>query len=68
MQSFIVLGIVPGTNFQTTFNFWLTITVLLGVFALRRYIVAARRYVQRELTARRIAHAIDRCQLQPALL
>jgi hypothetical protein len=23
MQNFIVLGIIPGTNIQTTFSFWL---------------------------------------------
>ena len=68
MQSFIVLGIIPGTHFQTTFNFWLTVAVLLLVFGFRRHIIVARRHVQRELAARRIARAIDRCQLQSAAL
>lgn len=30
MQNFIVLGIVPGTNFQTTFSFWLAVSLVLG--------------------------------------
>ncbi len=61
MQSFIVLGIVPGTNFQTTFNFWLTVAAVLLVFVMRRRIVNARRVTQRQLAMWRIARAIDRC-------
>jgi hypothetical protein len=29
MQSFIVLGIIPGTNLQTTFNFWVMMASML---------------------------------------
>lgn len=29
MQSFIVLGIIPGTDFQTTFNFWIMMAGML---------------------------------------
>lgn len=61
MQSFIVLGIVPGTNFQTTFNFWLTVAAILLVFVMRGPIVNARRVTQRHLAMWRIARAIDRC-------
>lgn len=41
MYSFIVLGLVPGTNFQITFEMWLqcaellTLIVLLSVLAIR---------------------------------
>jgi galactitol-specific phosphotransferase system IIC component len=66
MQSFIVLGIIPGTNFQTTLNFWLTVAAILVVFSMRKHIILARRQVQRALIARRIAHAIDSCEMQPA--
>ena len=61
MQSFVVLGIIPGTNFQTTFNFWLTVAVVLLVFAMRKRIVNARHVTQRQLAMWRIARAIERC-------
>lgn len=41
MYSFIVLGLVPGTSFQITFEMWLqcaellTLTFLLSVLAVR---------------------------------
>jgi hypothetical protein len=30
MQTFIVLGIIPGTDFQLTFNFWLDVVIVLA--------------------------------------
>lgn len=41
MQNFIVLGLVPGTQIQLTFTFWmivsaLFVTTLLSVFILAR--------------------------------
>ncbi len=37
MQNFIVLGQIPGTNFETTFNFWLTLSLaLILLFSARR--------------------------------
>ncbi|HUB93302.1 MAG TPA: hypothetical protein VMB52_02260 [Verrucomicrobiae bacterium] len=59
MQSFIVLGIIPGTTIQTTFNFWVALSVLMLVLVLRRQIVMARRRTQTYIAARRIAHTID---------
>jgi len=64
MQSFIVLGIVPGTNIQTTLNFWLVVTILLAVIAFRRYLKTFRSFVQQQLAARRIARTINGYQLQ----
>jgi len=37
MQSFIVLGIIPGTNFQTDLNFWVAVSILYAVFMTRRF-------------------------------
>jgi hypothetical protein len=36
MQSFIVLGIIPGTNLQLTFNFWLYVAILLVCWPMLR--------------------------------
>ena len=67
MQSFIVLGIIPGTNIQITLNFWLAVTALLVVFMLRKRLKVARNSVQRQLIAYRIARTIDSCELRPAV-
>ncbi|GEM_PF-1132200 len=66
MQSFIVLGIIPGTNIQTTLNFWLAVTAILVLVTFRRRMWALCSYVQRQLVVRRIAHTIKNYELQPA--
>ena len=33
MESFIVLGIVPGTDFQLTLEFWIAVAAVLLVLA-----------------------------------
>ncbi len=33
MSNFIVLGLIPGTGFQVTFNSWLIIIGLLAAYA-----------------------------------
>lgn len=44
MQTFIVLGLVPGTNIQTTFNFWMwVIGVLLFMLALPHLLLLAEK-------------------------
>jgi hypothetical protein len=66
MQSFIVLGIIPGTNIQTTLNFWLVVTILFALIAFRRPLQAFRGFAQRQLIAYRIARTIDACELRSA--
>lgn len=68
MQSFIVLGIIPGTNIQTTLNFWLGVTCLLVLLAVRKQLKAGRSFLQRQLVALRIAHAIDSYELNTLAL
>lgn len=63
MQSFIVLGIIPGTNIQTNLNFWLIVATALLVFVLRAQLVAARNFIQLLITAQKIAHIINHFEL-----
>lgn len=59
MQSFIVLGYIPGTNIQTNLNFWLVVYLLVVALVFRTQIVAARRRLQAYLIARLIARTIN---------
>ena len=59
MQSFIVLGYIPGTNIQTNLNFWLVVYVLILAIVFRMHIVTARRRMQSYLVARLIARTIN---------
>lgn len=61
MQSFIVLGIIPGTDIQTNFNFWIIIGLLLGVVAFRMHLVAAHERLQAYIIVRKMARVIDHC-------
>jgi len=63
MQSFIVLGIIPGTNIQTNLNFWLTISSIVLLLVLRTRIIALRNYAQRVLLAHQIARTINHFEL-----
>jgi hypothetical protein len=66
MQSFIVLGIVPGTNYQVNFMFW--VYVVLGLFVAMPLIsrVARKRHIVRaRLAARKIEDYLSH-QLQTA--
>jgi len=63
VQDFIVLGIIPGTDFQTTFNFWLAVGLsFVALLYVPRYAVL-RRHIRTYLTARQIARTIDRFDL-----
>jgi hypothetical protein len=67
MQNFIVLGLIPGTNFEATFTLWLY--VVSGVIALPmlrqlwRQRTALRHYIVARLVAREITRAITQFQL-----
>ena len=63
MQDFIVLGIIPGTDYQLTFTFWLAVAGTLVVLPVlvrlwrRRYAFAAillSLYVARLISRRRL--------------
>lgn len=66
MQSFIVLGIIPGTNIQTNLNFWLVVAGLLGILMLRGWIVALRRSMRIYMGMRKIARTINSCEMRAA--
>ncbi len=63
MQGFIVLGLVPGTNIQLTFNFWLSIAVLALCLPFLAAAWRRRKQVMVYLAARRIAQVIDQYQV-----
>jgi hypothetical protein len=63
MQSFIVLGIIPGTNFQLNFSFWISVGVLLFCLPIVRAAWRKRIYLQTLLAAMRISSVIDQYQL-----
>jgi hypothetical protein len=63
MQSFIVLGIVPGTSFQLTFNFWLYVAILLAASPILRASWRRRNKLREYAVALTLARFIDRYQL-----
>ncbi len=64
MQSFIVLGIVPGTNFELTFNFWLYAVTLLLCTPFFLSLWRQRTTLYNYAVAAQLAYFIDRCQLR----
>ena len=64
MQNFIVLGIIPGTNLQTTFNFWLSVAICTASIPLIAWAWRHRYGVIAYIIALRVAWLIDRHQLQ----
>jgi len=64
MQSFIVLGIVPGTNFELTFNFWLYAAMLLLSLRFLQYAKRHRTDLHALSMAQQLAHFIRQYQFQ----
>jgi len=64
MQNFIVLGIVPGTNFQLTFTSVVFAATTLICLPFARYAWHRRFSLRNYIAARLIAHTIDQYQLQ----
>lgn len=63
MQSFLVLGLVPGTNIQINFALWVGFIVsLLSLFWLVR-LAPKRHAIRAYFIARKVARLIDRYQL-----
>lgn len=67
MQSFIVLGIIPGTDIQTNLNFWIAFTALLTVFAFRNRFRAGRNGIRKYVAIRKIAYTIRNYELVSSL-
>jgi len=66
MQSFIVLGIIPGTNIQTDLNFWVGVTAVLILVSQRAHIRAARDSIRTHLALRKIARVIRQYEFSVA--
>lgn len=58
MQSFIVLGIIPGTNIQTNLDFWIWVSIMLSIFACRNLFFATGKLVLKFLALHQIAYTI----------
>ena len=63
MQNLLVLGIVPGTNFQITFAVWLNVILALCSLSLLRYVWQHRAELHRFYVILRIALVIDQGQI-----
>lgn len=63
MNSLLVLGIIPGTDIQTNLNFWLVVYVVVVTVVFRLHILRIRSKLQTQIIARRIARAINSCEL-----
>jgi hypothetical protein len=59
MQSFIVLGIIPGTDIQTNLNFWIMVAALSTLFLLRSPIAALYSAFKHFVALREIANVIE---------
>jgi hypothetical protein len=63
VQDFIVLGLIPGTNYQITFILWLYLTAGLLLFALALHYAPKRHVLYTYLLARKVARLIKHYQL-----
>lgn len=63
MQDFIVLGIIPGTSIQITFNYWLYAAISLLVLSLLKTVRRRRGAIHGYIVALLIARVIARYQV-----
>jgi hypothetical protein len=64
VQDFIVLGLIPGTNYQITFIFWLWLMAGLSVaLALLHYLPTHLIHLRTYLLARKVARLINHYEL-----
>jgi len=63
MQSFIVLGIIPGTSVQLTFNFWLSVAILTVCLPLLRSMWRRRTSLRAYVVAFQISRVINQYQV-----
>jgi hypothetical protein len=62
MQDFIVLGIIPGTSVQLTFNFWLYVGIALICMPVLRALWRRKGMVRSYVIAYYVARTIDQYQ------
>lgn len=63
MQNFIVLGIIPGTDFQTTFMFWVCTAAGFTATLVAVHYLPKRHALRAYLAARKIARLIKHYEL-----
>jgi len=63
MQNFIVLGYIPGNNYQTGLAFWLIVTAVFTSILFLPQIFYAFEQLRRYLTVRQIARTINHLEL-----
>ncbi len=63
MQNFIVLGIIPGTDIQTTFTFWLMVAIGFCALVSLPFVFGAVRRLRAFIVAYRIARTIEQFEL-----
>lgn len=63
MQNFIVLGIIPGTDYQTSLTFWLIISALILSLIFLPQLYFGLEQLRRYLTIRKIARTINHFDL-----
>ncbi len=64
MESFIVLGILPGTQYQISFLAWAYATLSTAAVILLIRLAPNRQTIQTFFIAHKVARFIDRYQLQ----
>jgi len=63
MQDFIVLGIIPGTSIQITFNYWLYAAISLLALSLLKAVWRRRSSIREYIVALLISRVIARYQV-----
>jgi len=64
MQDFIVLGIIPGTEYQTTFTFWVAVSAVIIAIPLLIRLWRKRFVLIALVLSAYVAWQISRRQLQ----
>lgn len=62
MQNFIVLGYIPGTNYQTTFAFWIYVDLVICALVFSPQLLAAVKRMNRYTLYWRVAHSIRKLE------
>ena len=63
MQDFIVLGYIPGTNYETTLSFWLVVYALIFAWLFRWRLLYTLEQLRRGTHLFRIVYTIVRSDL-----
>jgi hypothetical protein len=63
VQNFIVLGIIPGTDFQTTFTFWVCVATGFAALLMVAHYLPKQYTLQTYFAARKVARLIKNYDL-----